>query len=393
MQALERESQNVFDYLKTEVSRIKKSIGALSSVVDEELSTLRSECLSLRDEMQSIIDLAKAQTDNAVMLMTESRQRDTEWMQLSFAAVKDSVARLNADIKETRSHLFELGASRASAAARREAEMGSGGFAALADRLSAVEARCRDMAAENVTLKTEHAALVRFASEVKPQIEGLSTGMRSVQGSLEPLQSQVTASQAEMTRHRDAIALLVETVETISRDAKAGQESLNTRVSEIADVSEARGTAHDQAVNGLGADLDALGEVVRRMEARLDEQQQSLRDIGASTSSRVELVRSLEDSVAEMRSHTSQANSGLKALKISVKETADALGSQKAQTRRALDELERRSDVFAKATAIFSDVLKIPNPVSGMGSSLSQLGGGLSSRRSSFSVFSSQAET
>jgi len=115
--------------------------------------------------------------------------------------------------------------------------------------------------------------------------------------------------------------------------------------------------------------------------------------VGSSASSRVELVRSLEYSVAEMRTHMSQANSGLKTLKLSVKETADALGSHRAQTRRALDELEKRSDVLAKAAGIFSDALKIPNPVSGMGSSLSQLGGALSSRRSSFSVFSNQAET
>lgn len=393
VQALERESQNVFDYLKTEVTRIKKSIGALSSVVDEELSTLRSECISLRDEVQRVVDLARAQTDNAVALMTESRQRDTEWMQLSFAAVKDSVSKLNADIKDTRSQLFELSASHASAAARREVEMGSGGFTALSDRLAAVEARYRDMAAENAVLKAEHAALVRFATEAKPQVEGLSQGMRAVPSLLEPLQSQATASQAEITRHRDAIALLVETVDTISRNAKAGHEALGARIGEITDVSESRGANHEQAVNGLGADLDALGDVVRRIEARLDEQQQSLSDMGSSASSRVELVRSLEYSVAEMRTHMSQANSGLKTLKLSVKETADALGSHRAQTRRALDELEKRSDVLAKAAGIFSDALKIPNPVSGMGSSLSQLGGALSSRRSSFSVFSNQAET
>jgi len=97
---LERESQNVFDYLRTEVTRIKKSIGALSSVVDEELSTLRSECISLRDEVQRVVDLAKAQADNAVSLLTEARKRDTEWMQLSFSAIKDSVSKLDADIKE-----------------------------------------------------------------------------------------------------------------------------------------------------------------------------------------------------------------------------------------------------------------------------------------------------
>jgi chromosome segregation ATPase len=249
------------------------------------------------------------------------------------------------------------------------------------------------MAAENATLKAEHAALVRFATEVKPQVEGLSHGLRAVPSLLEPMQSQLTASLAETTRHRDAIALLVETVDSISRDAKSGHESLGARVGEIMDVTESRAAAHDQSVNGLGADLDALAEVVRRMEARLDEQQQSLSDIGSSTSSRLELVRSLEDSVTEMRAHTSQANSGLKALRLSVKEMADALGSQRAQTRRALDELEKRSDALARAAAVFSDALKIPNPVSGMGSSLSQLGGALSSRRSSFSVFSSQAET
>ena len=61
--ALERESQNVFDFLKAEITRIKRSIGALSSVVDEELVSLRGECAALRDEVARAVDLAKSQTD------------------------------------------------------------------------------------------------------------------------------------------------------------------------------------------------------------------------------------------------------------------------------------------------------------------------------------------
>lgn len=400
--ALERESQTVFDYLKGEVSRIKKSIGALSTVVDEELSTLRSECISLRDEVQRVVDLAKAQTDNAVTLMTESRKRDTEWMQLSFAAVKDSVSKLDSDIKETRAHLFELSAAQASSAARRELESGnSPAMTALAGRLAAIEAGCKELAAEHSALKTEHAALVRFATEIKPQIQGLNQGLRSVPALLEPLQAKITsetsgvaeqvaAVKTEVARHRDAMALLVETVENFSRESKSGHETLSTRITELADVAEARASSQELALNGLGADMDALGDVARRMESRLEEQQQALGEITTKASSHEDLERSLEDAVAEIRSQTSQATSQLKALKLSVKETNDALSTQRTQVRRALDELEKRSDALSKASGVFADALKIPNPVHGT-SSLGHIGNAMSSRRSSFSMFS-QAE-
>ena len=57
--ALENETQNVFDFMKTELSRVKKSIGALSGVVDEELGALLHECASLREEMGRVVELNK----------------------------------------------------------------------------------------------------------------------------------------------------------------------------------------------------------------------------------------------------------------------------------------------------------------------------------------------
>jgi len=43
----------------------------------------------------------------------------------------------------------------------------------------------------------------------------------------------VGAAHSEISRHRDAIALLVETVEAFSREAKTNQEALGTRLEEV----------------------------------------------------------------------------------------------------------------------------------------------------------------
>jgi len=392
--ALERESQNVFDFLKAEITRIKRSIGALSSVVDEELVSLRGECAALRDEVARAVDLAKSQTDSAVELIAEARKRDTEWMQTSFSQVKDSVARLEAESKETRKQLLELAASHASAAARREADAASSSSAQqqaidalqerFAERSGAVEASCKALAAENGTRRDESVHLARLATEANTQIERLTHGLRTVHSSVEALQAKGQAERAaaqeeqqkreqaagerlaeaqegsarELARHRDAISLLVETVDSLTRESKAGDEALGGKLAEAAEEADSRGAAHERAlrqqeaaVGSLSTDVDAVSDAVRRLEARLGSQ--------------AEQLLALQEQQADLKAQLSQAQAALRTIKASAKDAAESLVSHKTQSQRALDDLVKRSEGFSKAAAVFADALKVPNPLGG----------------------------
>ena len=139
--ALENENQHVFEYIKVEIARLKKSVGALSGVVDEELATLRAECGSLRTEVQQAVD--------------------TEWMQLTYSQVKESVAKLDADVKECRAQLFELSGAHSSAVAKLGAD-------AAVDLVNAHKASVRRAIDE---VEKRHDAFARaaavFADELK----------------------------------------------------------------------------------------------------------------------------------------------------------------------------------------------------------------------------------
>jgi len=389
--ALERESQNVFDFLKAEITRIKRSIGALSSVVDEELVSLRGECAALRDEVARAVDLAKSQTDrwashalpstsparrrhalaprrltstrrplprSAVELIAEARKRDTEWMQTSFSQVKDSVARLEAESKETRKQLLELAASHASAAARREADAASSSSAQqqaidalqerFAERSGAVEASCKALAAENGTRRDESVHLARLATEANTQIERLTHGLRTVHSSVEALQAKGQAERAaaqeeqqkreqaagerlaeaqegsarELARHRDAISLLVETVDSLTRESKAGDEALGGKLAEAAEEADSRGAAHERAlrqqeaaVGSLSTDVDAVSDAVRRLEARLGSQQEQLQAVGGKGAGTAEQLLALQEQQADLKAQLSQAQAALRTIK------------------------------------------------------------------------------
>ena len=61
--ALENENQHVFEYIKVEIARLKKSVGALSGVVDEELATLDSSTCVMRPEIGSSVSSTSHDTD------------------------------------------------------------------------------------------------------------------------------------------------------------------------------------------------------------------------------------------------------------------------------------------------------------------------------------------
>lgn len=329
-------------------------------------------------------------------------------MQTSFSQVKDSVARLEAESKETRKQLLELAASHASAAARREADAASSSSAQqqaidalqerFAERSGAVEASCKALAAENGTRRDESVHLARLATEANTQIERLTHGLRTVHSSVEALQAKGQAERAaaqeeqqkreqaagerlaeaqegsarELARHRDAISLLVETVDSLTRESKAGDEALGGKLAEAAEEADSRGAAHERAlrqqeaaVGSLSTDVDAVSDAVRRLEARLGSQQEQLQAVGGKGAGTAEQLLALQEQQADLKAQLSQAQAALRTIKASAKDAAESLVSHKTQSQRALDDLVKRSEGFSKAAAVFADALKVPNPLGG----------------------------
>ena len=362
--------------------RVKKSIGALSTVVDEELAALRAECASLREEVQRVVDLAKSSADGTVNLIGESRRRDTEWMQLTFNQVKDAVAKLDADVKESRATLFELSNAHASAVARlgADADTNTGSLnrqvTSLVERMAVTEGKANSAALELGRVAPEVEELVRWSKEAGPQLAGLK-GFESVQSLTESVHAHTAALQQrqdgvsqqlamaseEISRHRDAIVLMVETVDSLSRDARAAQESQSTRVSEIAEMTEQRGRLHEKALASLSAECGSAPDALRRAEARLQEQQEAANLARLSGNHQADAVKGVEREILELKQEVSQNSSQLRSLKAAVKDANDGLNAFKVSVRRTVEDQDARCEKLSRAVAIISSALKIANPL------------------------------
>lgn len=381
--ALENETQNVFDYMKTELGRIKKSIGALSGVVDEELAALRHECSSLREELTRVVDLNKTQGASTLSLITESRKRDSEWMQLTFSQVRETCAKLEIEVKESKAQLLELSNAHASSVARLGADLDSNSnslhrqVGQLSERMAGTEAKCNTLAMElDAGLRQEHESLVAWSKEAQPQLASLK-GFESVQALTESVhthtaalqqrqdtaQQQLAMASEELSRHRDAIVLVVETVDNLSRDSKAAQEALGAKLQEVSDTSDQRARQMEKAASNLSAECGALREGAKRCEQRLQEQHEAAGLAKIAQDHSGEWMRTVDDSLLEIKQELSSSATQLRQLKAGNKDVGDGLQQHKATVRRAFDDFEKRQEAMAKAAAIFSEALHISNPL------------------------------
>ena len=115
---LETETQHSFDFMRAEIGRIKQSIAALSSVVDDELASLRSDVGVLREEVGHLVESARAEHSSTASLLAESRAREmrnAEWVQQSFAQAREQVAQLKRDLSDSKAQLLEASGSHTAA--------------------------------------------------------------------------------------------------------------------------------------------------------------------------------------------------------------------------------------------------------------------------------------
>ena len=99
---LENESQGAFDHVTAEVGRLKDAVSALSKVVDDELDALRGECLSLRQELQSVFGRSRKETHTAVAAVGEKRKQDVALSAQGLQEVRTALAKLEEEVRQNR---------------------------------------------------------------------------------------------------------------------------------------------------------------------------------------------------------------------------------------------------------------------------------------------------
>uniref|UniRef100_A0A7S0EM95 Uncharacterized protein n=1 Tax=Phaeocystis antarctica TaxID=33657 RepID=A0A7S0EM95_9EUKA len=342
---LETETQHSFDFMRAEIGRIKQSIAALSSVVDDELASLRSDVGVLREEVGHLVESARAEHSSTASLLAESRAREmrnAEWVQQSFAQAREQVAQLKRDLSDSKAQLLEASGSHTAAVselssnlaevvastrelqqqARANSEGVSGNTAArivaTGENRRRLEHEAKVAEEARGDLQREIDALVAWSTqEARPQLARLADtgGLDGVQAlaqsahdhaatlqqSHQAAEQKLSVASEELSRHRDAIVLVVDTVDNLSRDIKATQEGLGSGLSEVREVSDQRARLMERACSHLSGECDALRYGIRRGEQRTQEQAEAVGLLQLAQGRSAEWQKASEQEVSEVR--------------------------------------------------------------------------------------------
>ena len=105
---LENESQGAFDHLSGEISVVKEAVGALSRVVDGELSALRDELQELRQEVRAAVQGARKEADAAAQAVADSQRASAALVEMGVTQLKENVGRLEGELSLARNQHLEL---------------------------------------------------------------------------------------------------------------------------------------------------------------------------------------------------------------------------------------------------------------------------------------------
>ena len=402
---LENESQGAFDHLAAEVVKLRDAVSTLSRVVDEELLELRNDNERLRKEVREVSEAGKREAIASAEAVAAERRHATEIVALGVEQLQGSMAKADEELRVLREHRVAQSqeltrletksaaeVSLARQAAQQQAE-------ALSERLGAAEAVGSAIKEElDVSLRHEHAELLRWRDEARTALGGLRTdlddarksaeaarahaeaeqaaGQAALRGLLEAqgaaselaLAESVERASAERQRQRDAIELLVESLATAEGQATERAESLGARIDENAaaatelvgrSVHEARAELAGEIDTNLVTCRDALRAIDGRTRA-LEEAEPGTRSALARHADR---LRSCEGELSSLKQEGAAAAAQSRALKAGSKEAGEAVSAHKQQVRRQLDEMDRRHVELEEAIGSLADALKLANPL------------------------------
>jgi chromosome segregation ATPase len=384
---LENESQGAFDHLSGEVATLKEAVGALSQVVDGELKALRDELHALRDEVRGSVVAARKEADAAASAVADSQRSAQALVELSVTQLKESVGRIEGEVREARSQHLELSNQHSAAVARLEAGTentrvaAAQGLESLSSRVSASEALGGAMKDElDHKLRHEHASLMDWSVEARSELGSLRTDVdasRSVADGAARHASKladaamaseaaIDESQAEVKRQGEAIKLIAVSLEQSKKEANGVADKLGERTRALEASLGRREAVHAELSRSVDAQHTQLRDSVRELETVTATLREETTAAKSSMGRQTERLKGIEADVTGLRRESAEAASQGRALKAQLKDCADGLKDQKQKVRRSFDQMETRHEAYDAAAAAFAEALKMENPAAVM---------------------------
>lgn len=207
--------------------------------------------------------------------------------------------------------------------------------------------------------------------------------------------------------YRNAIQLLVESVDNLSKEMQREDATLSERLDALTEASRRNDEARSEALTAVERIVEendstireAMTEALRDALRQVDKRMQSLSQAHEQTLERLtsqigeahqevgetrreveqldglmneriqrnadqlkrlgEQIRATQNELATLPELSTQA----RALKSSCKETADLLQNHKTLLKKTIDGIDRRQEVTEYAISTFAEALKLPNPL------------------------------
>tara|TARA_B100000524_G_scaffold322040_1_gene203212 strand:- start:3711 stop:4781 length:1071 start_codon:yes stop_codon:yes gene_type:complete len=275
---LERQNQAVFDFVKAELGRVTQTISNLSSTVEDELRSLRLEATTAREASKTAKILAVQAASTTSRLSSESQLADSERQ-----AVRAAITQLDEELRARKVELSELlGGERiphpsatrspdhhlAQRCGRLEDELGVlksrfaqrlsdtenryAGLAALVERIEtwAVVAQRED--AQRDEAQRDEAQRDQAQRDEAQRGAAAHECARSEDAELlrqlREVSAEVSAHGSELSRHRKAVVLMVESMDSLGIDQQTLSASLTPRIEELSRERAALSARIEQAV-------------------------------------------------------------------------------------------------------------------------------------------------
>lgn len=260
---LERQNQAVFDFVKAELGRVTQTISNLSSTVEDELRSLRLEATTAREASKTAKILAVQAASTTSRLSSESQLADSERQ-----AVRAAITQLDEELRARKVELSELlGGERiphpsatrspdhhlAQRCGRLEDELGVL-KSRFAQRLSDTENRYAGLAALVERIETWAVVAQREDAQRDEAQRGAAAHecARSEDAELlrqlREVSAEVSAHGSELSRHRKAVVLMVESMDSLGIDQQTLSASLTPRIEELSRERAALSARIEQAV-------------------------------------------------------------------------------------------------------------------------------------------------
>ena len=373
-QALRTEVTTLNSTLGDRISSIHSSLDEKITQVGASLGTKLSEKLEeSRTELNEVRrrhTVVRSQTESLARALAETRhkqQQDTDSMQHTVNEVQESISKVGSELRD----------------------QGKTNSAAIARVLSSAEAETLKLkqqlewVTERLTENQIHShprlelrSPSRSPSRLGPQPQQASLNPTvstvvtdSVQRRVDDLSSRhgeaaahLGETSAEVLRHRDAIMLLVETVDTLSRDTKTFRENIIQQVTEVSEESEKGVHVNERALAGLKGEVAALHETSTRLEKFVMAQVNTVQDLQHSASQHSEWAAAVAREQDELRKESARIAATLRSLKTASREAMNAISDQKSRLRVAIDEMGLRRVHDANAVLRYHAGGKVTSP-------------------------------